>query len=146
MQIGELARRFGATVEAIRYYEREGLLPKPQRTAGNYRVYNEAHARQLSFILNCRSLDMSHEEIKALLRVRTTPATDCGDVNQLIDGHIEQVSRRICELNNLLTELRALRESCSEARSVQQCSILSRLARSSSRSTRAPAARRARRG
>ena len=93
MQIGELARRFQVTVESVRYYEREGLMPKARRTSGNYRVYDEACARQLSFVLNCRSLGLSQCEIRQLLTVRAAPARDCGNVNAPIDGHIEQVSQ-----------------------------------------------------
>lgn len=131
MQIGELAKRFGVTVEAIRYYEREGLLPRACRTLGNYRVYSENHAEQLSFILNCRSLDMSQDEIRQLLSVRTTPGRGCGGVNQLIESHIEQVGLRIRALKRLELELKSLRQSCTEARSVQSCEILSSLSRSS---------------
>jgi Cd(II)/Pb(II)-responsive transcriptional regulator len=129
MQIGELARRFGVTVDAIRYYEREGLLTRARRTRGNYRMYDESHVRELSFVLNCRALDMTQEEIKALTDIRSAPGRDCFDVNQLVDGHIEQVSRRITELKQLLTDLKALRQSCVDARTVQQCEILSTLAR-----------------
>lgn len=131
MHIGELAKRFGVTVESIRYYEREGLLPGSRRTAGNYRVYDEQHAGQLSFVLNCRSLDMSHEEIRRLLVAQRTPGRDCADVNKLVDGHIEKVGQRISELKQLLNDLKMLRRSCAESRAVQHCEILSALSRPS---------------
>ena len=57
MTIGELARRTGCGIETIRYYEHEGLLPKPGRTSGNFRRYGQEHAELLSFIRHCRSLD-----------------------------------------------------------------------------------------
>ena len=136
LQIGELARRFEIPVENIRYYEREGLLPQPKRSAGNYRQYTETHADHLAFILNCRSLDLSQDEIRKLLSVRTAPGRDCADVNQLIEGHIEQVGRRIRDLKRLLIELKALRQSCGDARTVQQCEILLSLARSAGKPTR----------
>jgi DNA-binding transcriptional MerR regulator len=59
MRIGELAGLTGYQVETVRYYEREGLLPAPGRSAGNYRVYAPEHAARLAFIHRCRSLDMS---------------------------------------------------------------------------------------
>ena len=59
-------------------HERAGLLSKPDRTAGNYRLYTEGHAQQLASILNCRNLDMNQEEIRQLLALRTHPARDCG--------------------------------------------------------------------
>jgi DNA-binding transcriptional MerR regulator len=56
MKIGELAKAAGTQVETIRYYEREGLLPVANRTDGNYRVYDGAHAQRLAFIRHCRCL------------------------------------------------------------------------------------------
>ena len=55
MKIGELAKATGTPVETIRYYEREALLAAPARSAGNYRVYSEAHAQRLAFIRHCGS-------------------------------------------------------------------------------------------
>lgn len=136
MQIGELAKRFGVTAETIRYYEREGLIQKARRTAGNYRVYDELHATQLSFILNCRSLDMSQDEIRKLLAVRRAPSQNCRDVNELIDGHIQQVTQRIRDLKDLLGDLNALRKSCNDARTIQHCEILNALSRSSTKRAR----------
>ena len=131
LQIGDLARRFDITVETIRYYEREGLLSSPKRSAGNYRQFSESHAQQLAFILNCRSLDMSQQEIRKLLSARTAPGRACSDVNELIETHIVEVGERIRSLKRLLIELNALQRSCGDLRTVQQCEILSTLSRSS---------------
>ena len=128
--IGQLARRFGVSVETIRYYERTGLLPQPARTAANYRQYSDRHVEQLAFVLNCRSLDMSHEEIRQLLALRARPSSGCDDVNALIDTHIGQVTRRVADLQQLLADLRALRQSCGATRTVQECEILTTLKRS----------------
>ena len=59
MKIGELARAAQTPVETIRYYEREGLLPAPPRSAGNYRLYGDTHRQRLAFIRHCRGLDMT---------------------------------------------------------------------------------------
>jgi Cd(II)/Pb(II)-responsive transcriptional regulator len=128
-QIGELARKFDVPVETIRYYERAGLMPEPARSDGNYRLYSEAHAAQLAFVLNCRALDMTHDEIKTLLDLRRRPNKDCGDVNVIIDGHIGQVTRRIAELKQLLAHLEALRTSCKRPHAVEDCRILNALHR-----------------
>ncbi len=85
MKIGELASHAGAQVETIRYYEREGLLPETARTDGNYRIYGPTHAERLRFIRNCRSLDMTLDEIRLLLRFKDSPAENCGGVNDLLD-------------------------------------------------------------
>ena len=80
MKIGELAARTDCAVETIRYYEREGLLPAPRRSAGNYRQYGETHLERLVFIRNCRVLDMTLQEIKQLLTLREQPRASCGGV------------------------------------------------------------------
>ena len=128
MHIGELARRTGIQVETIRYYEREGLLPEPARSDGNYRVYGPGHFEQLQFIRHCRSLDMSLDEVRTLLRLRNSPADGCGDVNTLLDEHLGHVTRRIKELKGLERELKALRARCASESDAAHCGILSELA------------------
>ena len=67
LKIGELARMAGCQVVTIRYYEREGLLPEPARSDGNYRLYTSQHLEQLHFIRHCRSVEMTLEDIRLLL-------------------------------------------------------------------------------
>lgn len=124
MKIGELSSASGTPVETIRFYEREGLLPEPARTSGNFRSYEQAHLDQLRFIRYCRSLDMSLDEVRVLLKVRGEPDADCGDVNAVLDEHIGHVSRRIKELRLLEKQLKELRRRCGENRSADQCGIL----------------------
>src|SRR5690625_3267562 len=76
IKIGELAKRTGFTVETIRYYEKEGLLPEPARSHGNYRLYGDEHIERLRFIRHCRTLDMALSEVRILLQYRDTPYED----------------------------------------------------------------------
>lgn len=126
MKIGELARLTESQVETIRYYEREGLLPAPARTEGNYRTYTQAHVERLSFIRNCRSLDMTLEEIRSLLRLRDSPRDQCESVNALIDEHIEHVNARVASLQALQQQLLDLRRRCADG-AADHCGILERL-------------------
>lgn len=125
MKIGELSRSTGTAVETIRYYEREGLLPGTVRTEGNFRVYGAAHLERLQFVRHCRGLDMSLDEVRVLLRFKDDPASDCGDVNALLDEHIEHVSQRIRELRALEKQLKALRDRCPASQDAGHCGILS---------------------
>ena len=127
MRIGALASQTRTTVETIRYYEREGLLPQPPRTEANYRIYGAESAQRLAFILHCRSLDMSLDEVRVLLRFRDSPADDCGDVNALLDEHISHVGERIRTLRQLEKQLRLLRERCAESSDAAHCGILGEL-------------------
>jgi len=124
MTIGELARKAGCGIETIRYYERENLLPKPGRTSGNFRLYRREHAELLSFIRHCRSLDMTLNEIRILLKFRSAAYENCGEVNALLETHIGHVKKRIAELQNLERQLKTLREKCSSVRSAEHCGIL----------------------
>lgn len=129
MRIGELAGRAGCPVETVRYYEREGLMPAPRRTAGNYRLYGPEHAERLAFIRRCRSLDMSLPEIRTLLSAIARPDAACGPINALLDEHIGHVAARITELRQLKTELVAIREHCKGDEPTRHCGIVASLAR-----------------
>lgn len=131
LKIGELAKRAGCLVETIRFYERDGLLPAPARSAGNYRLYDEALLERLQFIRRCRSLDMSLDEIGRLLGLRDSPQADCGAVNALLDRHIDEVQVRLRELAALSEELRAIRVHCHARSTTGQCGILKELATAS---------------
>ena len=124
MTIGELAKTTGCGIETIRYYEREGLLPRTVRTSGNFRRYGEQHAQLLSFIRHCRSLDMSLDEIRILLRFRSGAQDNCAEVNALLDTHLRHVEARISELQSLERQLQGLREKCSSGRPAADCGIL----------------------
>lgn len=128
MKIGQLAQEAQCTVETVRYYEKAGLLPAPGRTSGNYRHYGPQHVERLRFIRNCRALDMTHGEIRALLAVVDGPAASCGSVNDLLAEHIGHVDARIAELQQLKRHLIALSARCQNDGSLDRCGILHELA------------------
>ena len=127
MKIGELARITECPVETIRYYERERLLPEPARSDGNYRLYSQAHVERLTFIRNCRILDMTLQEIRSLLSLRDSPQDQCASVNSLIDEHICHVKARIDGLVALQEQLVELRQKCGTGNTEAHCAILQRL-------------------
>jgi Cd(II)/Pb(II)-responsive transcriptional regulator len=128
MQIGALALAAQCTVETVRYYEKEGLLQAPARSAGNFRMYGQEHVERLRFIRNCRALDMSQEEIRALLALAERPADGCGAINAVFDEHIAHVDERIQELMQLKQQLGALRERCQAEQSADSCGIIQGIA------------------
>ena len=127
MKIGELAKLSGCSIQTIRYYEKEGLISAPERTEGNFRVYNAVALEKLAFIKNCRALDLTLREIKRLISLQHSPSTPCEAVNEMIDMHLLVVESRIEDLQNLHGDLRKLRLKCGNARSVDQCGILGEL-------------------
>ena len=127
MRIGELARSVQTRVDTIRFYERVGLLPKPGRTASNYRSYSDVHAERLAFIRRCRRLGMSLDEIRELLTFCDEPNRKCGAVNELVDRHIIEVESRIVELQKLARELRRLSTVCPTPAEAKNCQVLQAL-------------------
>ncbi|MBU6467619.1 MAG: Cd(II)/Pb(II)-responsive transcriptional regulator [Betaproteobacteria bacterium] len=127
MLIGELAKQTGCDAETIRYYEREGLLPKPSRTASGYRSYTGEHLGQLNFILHCRTLRMTLAEIRTLQNFQANPSLACNDINTLLDQHISHVKQQIKAMHLLEKQLVALRNRCRDNLTAGECGILKTL-------------------
>jgi len=133
MRIGELAGLADCKVETLRYYEQQGLLPAPERSEGNFRMYGNLHLERLRFIRHCRSLGMTLDNVRVLLSFRDSPEEACGPVDALIDEHISNVAARISELKVLEAQLRALRSQCRSTSASRDCQILQGLALDGSR-------------
>jgi DNA-binding transcriptional MerR regulator len=105
MQIGKLAKTAGVSVQTVRFYERQGLLPDPGRTDSGYRRYAEGQVRQLRFIRQAKALGFSLEEIREILRMRGRGQCPCGKVISLAEHHLETVEGQIRQLENFRREL-----------------------------------------
>lgn len=127
MAIGELARATGTKTETIRYYERIGLLPKPSRTAANYRSYGTAELARLSFIRRARALGFSIEQVSALLDLADRRDRSCDAVDALAKGHLETIEAKIADLAALRRELADLIGQCRQG-TIAECRILDALA------------------
>jgi Cd(II)/Pb(II)-responsive transcriptional regulator len=124
MKIGEVSGHATVPVETIRYYEKIGLLLKPDRDASGYRVYRNAHLNRLLFIKRCRNLDMTQDEIRELIRLSENPEADCQEVDALLARHLSHVRDRLNELANLETALQQLQQACSKTGTVEDCGIM----------------------
>lgn len=127
MKIGALAKQTGLSVQTIRFYEQEGLVSAPQRTEGNYRVYDTESLRQLGFIKQCRNLGLTLDEIRELIRYQATPEEACEEINHIVDSHVQEVDERIAELTALRAQLIQLRTKCGRNRTAKNCGILQAL-------------------
>lgn len=111
MQIGELAKHVGVSVQAVRFYERRGLLPAPPRKDSGYRIYGDGDLRRLRFIRQAKRLGFSLDEIKSVLRMRERGACPCGEVVEIAERHLQQTEKEIGNLTRFRDELsRTLRE------------------------------------
>jgi len=108
MTIGVLARKAGVGVETIRFYEREKLLPKPERTAGNYRAYAPAALARLNFIRQAKKLGFTLDEIRRLLRMSEDSSSDAGDFHAV-------AREKIAWLDERMEQMRSMRAILSQA-------------------------------
>lgn len=108
MRIGELANRAGVSTKTIRHYESIGLLPEPDRTASGYRDYAETDVEQLAFIRRARQLDLRLGEIGEILALREDGHRPCGYVMGVAAQRLQELDRRIGEMQRARDELRRL--------------------------------------
>jgi DNA-binding transcriptional MerR regulator len=111
--IGALASAAGTRITTIRYYERAGLLPAPDRTGCAHRVYTSEQVTRLLFIRRARELGFSIAEIRMLLHFADAERTPCREVQQFAAAHLDRIQRKITVLVQLRNTL---------ARTVAQCS------------------------
>lgn len=114
LQRAELARRTGANLETVRYYEKVGLLPPPPRTATGYRSYDGAHERRLRFVLRARELGFSLEEIRALLRLADERDQPCAEASRLAVTHLADVRAKIADLKRMERVLKGVVAQCGD--------------------------------
>ncbi|HEX8379750.1 MAG TPA: helix-turn-helix domain-containing protein [Allosphingosinicella sp.] len=127
MKIGDIAAATGVHVETIRYYEREGLVPSPPRTASNYRSYGDAHRRRLTFIRRARDLGFSLVQVRELLDLADDRERPCVAVDEIASKHLLRVREKIAELTALRKELDHMIGQCRHG-SISECRIIDALA------------------
>ena len=126
--IGSLSKGTGCNIETIRYYERIGLLPKPPRSRGGHRLYEEQHLKRLTFVRRCRELGFTLEEVRSFLGMVDGGNYTCADVKVLTLNHAGEVKRKIADLRRLEKVLRGMAEQCAGGE-VPECPIIDALYR-----------------
>lgn len=115
LQIGKVAKRTGLSVDAIRFYEKSGLLRRPARTQGGYRLYEEREVADLEFIQKAQQLGFSLNEIRELFSIQRHPHEVCEHVRDLIAQKLSVVHAKIAELQAMETELAGALRQCRTA-------------------------------
>ncbi len=123
LTIGKLSHATGVKVETIRYYERAGLIAPPARTGGNYRSYAHDDLERLRFIRRTRDLGFTLEEVRAMLDLAAQRGRSCGSIDEMATRHLEEVDRKIADLQGLRRELSAVISSCAGG-TIEDCRIL----------------------
>ncbi len=126
MTIGKLAKAADVAIDTVRYYEREGLLPKPHRTASGYRVYAEDSVRRLRFIRRAKALGFQLSDIASLLRLTDNDGASAS-VRALTLQHLELVNHKIEDLLNVRDALQTLADRCDGEGCIHHCPIIDAL-------------------
>ena len=124
--IGEISRRTGVNIETIRYYERIEVMPKPKRSEGGQRLYDESQLNRLGFIKRSRELGFSLKEICTLLTLVDSGEMTCSEVHALTVEHLREVRSKIADLRKLERALKNLAAQCSLG-DVSDCPIVETL-------------------
>lgn len=112
-QIGELATRSGVTPDALRYYERLGLLPPPQRTSGGFRVYTAATLERLRFIKQAQALGLTLHEIGTLVSYADQGGLKrCRQVRDLVRAKLAELQVKLTELEEFRNTLSGYLRVC----------------------------------
>ena len=112
MNIGELARRSGLTHSRIRFYESIGLLPRAERSNGNYRLYGKQDVHNLRFIHRARSLGFPLETIRELLALWRNRQRSSAQVKKLALTHVAALEAKIAEMQEMAAALKHLAQNC----------------------------------
>ena len=145
LSIGELARRTGLNVSALRYYEEVGLIAAPSRRPSGHRVYDEKVQEVLALIRHCRDFGFSIEETRALVSLSTNNDSDCAQARDIAQVQLDAVRARLAELQTLERSLSRFVKACSDeclGGPAAECTILKDLGTGGRGSPDAPSTRR----
>jgi len=112
MHIGRVAKKLGLSPDAIRFYERNALLPRAPRTAGGFRQYGETDVETLAFISRLQGLGFKLSEVRELLKLRGSRLRPCALVRRRLQAKLAEVQARLADLRKLDRELRLALRSC----------------------------------
>ncbi|PFD39771.1 Hg(II)-responsive transcriptional regulator [Bacillus cereus] len=126
-RIGELAEKCGVNKETIRYYERLGLIPEPNRTEKGYRMYSLQMVDRLNFIKRTQELGFTLNEIDKLLGVVDCSEAKCCDICDFTVLKLEDIQRKIQDLKKIKQMLIDLKERCPENKDIYECPIIETL-------------------
>lgn len=126
LTIGKVSAQTGCNIETIRYYEKEGLMPAPDRTPGGHRQYSDVLVDRLRFIRRCRELGFSTLDTRQLLSLVDGQEVTRDRVKHIVDEHLNETRAKITDLQKMEQTLSALSTSCAGG-DVPDCPIIETL-------------------
>lgn len=128
LTIGQVAKQADLGVETVRYYEREGLIPPPPRSASGYRHYPADSVRRLHFIRHAKALGFSLADIRELLALRADPHANSQPIRDIAETKLTEIREKIAALESMRQTLEQLVDECPGHVPTAECPILDALA------------------
>lgn len=123
----QVADNAGVTIEAVRFYEKEGLIEEPPRTESNYRKYPDDTVARIRFIKRAQNLGFSLPEIRELLSLRLDPHTKAADIRLRSQNKIRDIEEKIQTLQAMKQALQKITDACHGDGPASECPILEAL-------------------
>lgn len=124
MRTSEVATQAQVNTQTLRYYERRGLLPEPERTRSGYRAYAPDAVRVVRFIKRAQQLGFTLDDIEDLLHLAHGGPASCEETRAMARTRITDLQRRIDELVGIRDALARLIDTCGQPRAERDCPIL----------------------
>lgn len=116
LKVSEVASRSGVTADTIRFYEKEGLLPSPPRSASGYRQYGDGAVERVEFIRSGQALGLKLSDIRELLEIKDHGRCPCGHTTTILNRRIEEITQEVGRLSQLKSNLTKMKKSESNGR------------------------------
>lgn len=127
MKVSELARAAGVNPQTVRYYERVGLLPKPDRLESGYRDFGPDALRRLRFILEAKEIGFTLAEIQQLLGLDGASPDSCGCVRELVEARLADLEEKLAAIKRVRKTLKRVAQFCDENPPDKPCPVLDML-------------------
>ena len=127
LNIGQVAKQTGVTVETVRFYEKQGLIAAPRRTDAGYRQYPLETVKRVQFVQRAKEVGFTLKDIGELLALRQTPGTSCADIKLHATHKMKEVDQKIHDLKRIRDALGRMLLKCSGSGDLNECPILEEL-------------------
>jgi len=124
LTIKELADITKMSADTIRYYEKIGIIPEPNRKPNGYRSYDEVAVIRLKFIIKAKELGFTLKEIKLLFSHALDPNASCNDISDIANDKIRQIDQQIHDLISMKDLLHSFSTKCDPSYSIEECPII----------------------
>lgn len=124
VRTSEVAAQAHVNTQTLRYYERRGLLPEPERTQSGYRAYTPDAVRVVRFVKRAQQLGFTLDDIEDLLHLAQGGPASCDEARAMANTRIADLQQRIDELAGMRDALARLIDTCDQPRAERDCPIL----------------------